>query len=331
MDVCFVGIDVSSKTFNVCIQRDQKLIEWELPNTPKGYTKLLKDLNKYKVAARIGMEATGVYHLNLAFYLSQAKHTEVMIINPFVMHSFAKSIAPRGKSDRKDACMILKYLERMPFELFIPPEQELLDLRSLTRRIEQITVDVRREENRLHAMQSASIVSSFVLAQCKQSISYLKSSITDLQIEMERLIRESSSSKTASQVELLQSIPGIGLKTAIVLISEIGLLPEGLTVKQWVAHIGIDPCQRQSGTSVHTRSRISKRGNKHIRRALFLSAMSASQFSLPISEFKNELVARGKSKKQALVAVMRKLIHCIFGIFKHQTPFDASLFRGRTS
>ena len=136
MDVCFVGIDVSSKTFNVCIQRDQKLIEWELPNTPKGYTKLLKDLNKYKVAVRIGMEATGVYHLNLAFYLSQAKHTEVMIINPFVMHSFAKSIAPRGKSDRKDACMILKYLERMPFESFIPPEQELLHLRSLTRRIE---------------------------------------------------------------------------------------------------------------------------------------------------------------------------------------------------
>ena len=101
-----------------------------------------------------------------------------------------------------------------------------------------------------------------------------------------------------------------------------------MSAKQWAAHMGLDPCERTSGTSVHRRGRISKRGNKFVRRSLFLSAMSASRFCEEVGAFKQELEGRGKSKKQALVSIMRMLVLSIWGMLKHRQPFDPSRFRG---
>lgn len=274
------------------------------------------------------MEATGVYHLALAIALNQANDVEVMVLNPQVPHSFARSLAPRGKSDKKDAATLLTYLERMDFEPWQPPEPELLRLRSLTRRCEQMAKELLRERNRLHALERDSWVDELVLEQSKERIETTQQMLTALEERAQELVLQAPGGTMAQDVALLCSVPGIGTKTAIVLVSELTGLGEGMTPRQWVAQVGLDPCERTSGSSVHTRGRISKRGNRFVRRALFLVAMTSSRFCEPIAAFKEELEKRGKAKKQALVAIMRKLIHCIHGMLRHRTEFDAARFRG---
>ena len=102
------------------------------------------------------------------------------------------------------------------------------------------------------------------------------------------------------------------------------MISSDLDVRQWVAYAGLDPREYSSGTSVRKKVRISKAGNKHLRRALFMPALVAVQHDPHLGAFYDHLLARGKLKMQALVAVERKLLHAIFGMFKHQQPYDGS-------
>jgi len=274
------------------------------------------------------MEATGVYHLSFALFLSQQSDIEIMIINPYIARSFANTMSRRSKNDVNDAQMLLSFLKIMPFESWNPPEKVLLELKSITRRTEQINKDILREKNRLHAIENSIYIHASVVLSCKESIKYFKNMIEILSQEAEKLVKNHSSSKMAQNIALLETIPGVGRCTAMILISELGVLPDSMNVRQWVAYVGLDPCERQSGTSIRGKTHISKRGNRFVRRILFLSAMSSSRFCEPISLFKTELENRGKSKMQALVAIMRKLLHCVFGMLKHQSVFDAQRFRG---
>jgi transposase len=123
---------------------------------------------------------------------------------------------------------------------------------------------------------------------------------------------------------LLQSTPGIGAISALQLLGELVLIPGNCDVRQWVAYAGLDPRQHESGTSVHQKARISKVGNRHIRRALYMPALTAVRFAPHLRAFYLHLQARGKCKMVALVAVMQKLLHAIFGMFKHDASFDGA-------
>ena len=128
----------------------------------------------------------------------------------------------------------------------------------------------------------------------------------------------------ARRVELLLSIPGVGATSALHVLAELALLPAGMDVRQWVAYAGLDPREYTSGTSVHKKVRISKAGNRHLRRGLYMPALVAVQHQPHLRAFYTHLLARGKTKMQALVATMRKLLHAIFGMFKHDQLFDGS-------
>ena len=124
----------------------------------------------------------------------------------------------------------------------------------------------------------------------------------------------------------ITSIKGIADAAGIQLLAELGTLPKDMTTRQWVAHAGLDPRHYQSGTSVHKPARISKTGNAHLRRALFLPAMVASRWEPNVKAFYEKLLAKGKTKMQALVAVMRKLLHAIHGMLEHDQDFDGEKF-----
>jgi transposase len=125
----------------------------------------------------------------------------------------------------------------------------------------------------------------------------------------------------------LVAMPGIAEISAIQILGELANLDPEMTVRQWVAHSGLDPAHRDSGTSMHKPSRISRAGNRHLRRALYMPALTAARFDPHMKAFYNLLQTRRKSKLQALMAVARKLLHAIFGIFKTNTPYDgAKLF-----
>ena len=124
--------------------------------------------------------------------------------------------------------------------------------------------------------------------------------------------------------QLLLSIPGFGATSALHTLAELALLPAGMDVRQWVAYAGLDPRQHTSGSSVEKKPRISKAGNRHLRRALYMPALVAIRRQPHLRAYYQHLRDRGKLKMVALIAVMRKLLHAIYGMFKHQQPFDGS-------
>jgi transposase len=123
---------------------------------------------------------------------------------------------------------------------------------------------------------------------------------------------------------LLVSVPGIGEISALNLLGELALLAPSLTVRQWVAHSGLDPAHHDSGASVHKRSRISRAGNRYLRRALYMPALVAVRHDPHLRAFYQTLLARHKAKLQALMAVARKILHAIFGMFRGRTQYDGS-------
>jgi transposase len=125
---------------------------------------------------------------------------------------------------------------------------------------------------------------------------------------------------------LLTSIPGIAQISAIQLLGEICTLPPDMSVREWVAHSGLDPAHEVSGTSVRKQSRISRAGNRHLRRALYMPAFVGSRCDPRMKAFYEALIARHKTRLQALVAVARKLLHAVYGVLHTKTPYDDSKF-----
>ena len=125
------------------------------------------------------------------------------------------------------------------------------------------------------------------------------------------------------RLSLLLSIPGIGEISALHLRGEPAVPAPSPTVRQWVAHSGLDPAHHQSGSSVQKRSRISRAGNRFRRRALYMPALLAAHHDPHLRAFYQALVTRHKAKLQAIIAVARKMLHAIFGMFRWQSPYDA--------
>jgi len=125
---------------------------------------------------------------------------------------------------------------------------------------------------------------------------------------------------------LLTGIKGIGNTSAIALMGELLLLPPDLSHREWVKFAGLDPRAFDSGKSVHKKTRISKAGNRHIRSALYMPALSAKQHDPHVKAYFQHLVANGKKPLQAVCAIMRKLLHAIHGMLKKDEPFDNTRF-----
>ena len=124
----------------------------------------------------------------------------------------------------------------------------------------------------------------------------------------------------------LMSVKGIAQTSAVQILPELLVLPKDMTVRQWVAHVGLDPREYQSGSSVEKPTRISKMGNVHLRRALYMPALVASRSEPQVKAFYKKLIEKGKKPLQALVAIMRKLLHAIYGMLKNDSDFDGKKF-----
>lgn len=124
----------------------------------------------------------------------------------------------------------------------------------------------------------------------------------------------------------LTSVRGIARKSAVLLLGELATLPEEMSIREWVAHAGLDPKKHESGASVRARERISKIGNARIRRALYMPAQVAIQHEPHVRAFYEKLLHRGKPPMVAVVAVMRKLLHAIYGMLNHDADFDGEKF-----
>ena len=312
-----LGIDIAKLKFNVClIKAEGKLKHKVFPNTSTGFEQLRDWLSKQGVEnVHACLEATGTYGEALALFLHQAGH-RVSVINPAAIKAFAQSRLSRTKTDRVDAELIARFCLAQEPPAWTPPSPEVRELQALVRRLESLIEMRVAEENRL----SSGITVDSVRESVQEHLAYLTEQIN----RTEELIRNHLNSHPTlkQQSELLDSIPGIAQTTAALLLSEITDITQYRSARQVAAYAGLVPRERQSGSSVRGRTRLSKIGNARLRRALYFPAVTALRCSPFFQEWAEGLLKRGKSKMSVICAVMRKLVHLAYGVLKSGQEFD---------
>jgi transposase len=271
---------------------------------------------------RVCLESTGLYGLDVALFLHADTRFEVMVANPRAVKNFAQALLERSKRDPIDARVLAEYAARMPFQAWQPPSPAALSVTALARRIHALTESATREKNRLHALSATATTLKVLVADLKRSLQSIAQAQARLAREARKII--AADALLERRFRLLLSLPGVGQTSALQLLGELALVPVDADVRQWVAYAGLDPCECTSGSSLAKRPRISKVGNRHLRRALYMPALTAAHHHPAFGSYYRALQERGKCKMVALVAVMRKLLHAVFGMFKHDALFDGA-------
>lgn len=238
----------------------------------------------------------------------------VSIVNPARIKGFAQSELIRTKTDKIDAGVIARFCLAMNPEIWIPPSAEMRSLRALVRRAESLIDMLTQEKNRLGTAHES--VTSLI----RDHIDYLNHEIEEVRQRIADLINRDP--KLRQKRDLLDSIPGIGKATIGALLAELDDLEKFKHVRELVAFIGLAPKETLSGTSIKGKPRLCKTGHARLRRALYMPALVSIQRNPFMIAFYQRLKAKGKNGKVIVCAIMRKLVHVIFGVLKSGRKYD---------
>lgn len=316
-----LALDIGAKSHAFAWECAERRETGTLTNEPAALRTFLTRLLKRTGALRVLVEATGIYYLDVALIAAELG-AHVSVINPKAGHNFAKAMSQRNKTDALDAAMLLDFLKRMPFTRWTPPRKALLELRHYGRYLIQLTEEGTAARNRLHALSSTQASPAALRADLRRAIAALDRRIARIRIQALELITADVSLKAG--FDALTTVIGVADVSAVSLLSELAVLPRSMSSRACVCHAGLDPRIYESGTSVHKAPRISKHGNKYLRRALFHPALTAGVHDPAARAFKQRLLDRGKKKMQANTAIMRKLLTAAWAIVKDPQPYDAS-------
>lgn len=319
-----IGIDVSNDTFHATRAAGQGVSRRPFSNTPSGHRQFIQWALRGTDAARVCLEATGIYHLQLALALDRHPAIELMVLNPRAARRFAEAHMVRAKTDALDADGLLLFLQRMPFRPWRAPRDEVLQLQSLAHRVTQLDKELTRERSRLHAARKAGPHTRPVQQDIQAHIKQLQRRKDAMQARAVEVIRGDEA--LAEEARLIDTAPGFAERSTSQLLAELAPLPADMQAPQWVAQAGIDPRPGESGTSVRSARQISKQGNARIRAALFMPALVAIRHDPNVAAYHQHLLARGKSKMTAITAVMRKLLVAIWGMLQHRQAWDGEKF-----
>ncbi|MBN4082973.1 IS110 family transposase [bacterium AH-315-A23] len=305
------GVDISKDVFDVM---NTKSVHSQFSNDVKGFKKFAKKLTKETLVV---MEATGYYHYCLAQYLYGECYS-VSVVNPLSVKRFIQMKLSKIKTDKSDAKAICEYAVVNEVPLYTAKDKNQAESHQLLSLIDVYLKQSTALKNKLHGEKTLEIPSKAVYHSLNRSLKSIQREIKVLEERLTGLVKEHQQ----KQLTLLKSIPGMGSKTALLLI----VLTDGFNrfenSKQLCSYAGITPTIRQSGSSVRGRSRISKIGNKKLRNLLFLCSFSACKYNKTCKELYDRIVAKGKSKKLALIAVCNKLLKQAFAIAKSGKPYD---------
>ena len=325
----WAGVDVSGKELVIALTRGSEVMELKVPNDPEGHRTLLKALRKKRGIARVVLEATGTFHLDLALLLSQCPVVELMVVNPLAARRFAQAQMRRAKTDRVDAAALLEFAQRMPFERWSPPSDAVLQLRMVTRHLAALVDEQTAIGNRLAASRATKLTPVFVADDLTRQLDALQERIAACQAEARRLA--DADAELASAFHALDSAPGIGERSALVLLGELAVLDAAMSPDEVVAHAGLDPRPIQSGMRGNrdTARKISKVGNARVRGALYMVALTASRMQGPVRDFYERLTSKNKPAFVAHVAVMRRMLRVAWVLLVKQTTWNPDLFAPR--
>lgn len=310
-----LGIDIAKDSFAAYLQRPKQPAHAAFANTPTGWAKLDRWLKKRKVEqVHACLEATGRYSEGLAEHLHAGGHT-VSVINPARLKAFAQATLTRTKTDQTDARLLAEFCARHQPAAWSPPPPAQRALRALVRRRADLLQLQQAESNRVSSGETdPQVLASLeaVLAVLAAQLAAVEQAIT------EQIAADPAVARQAAQ---LDSIPGIGPTTAAALLGEIDFGAYE-SARQLAAQAGLTPRQRQSGTSVRGRPRISKQGASQLRQILFFPAIVAMRHNPAVRDLAQRLTERGKAKMAIVCAAMRKLLHLCFGVLKSGQAWD---------
>ena len=324
----WVGIDVAKMSLAVHVVivdegRDQggsagsgeQHYELSVSNDGNGWSQLHQFLKKRGLEnVPVCLEATGIYSDEVALFLHQHQYV-VSVVNPLQIKAYAQSQLRRQKTDLQDARVIADFCRRQSPSLWTPPSPMRMELRAMVRRLDDLQTTLTQEHNRLAVNRSPQVRSDL-----EAHIAFLETRIDTLKQQIQDHIDHDPDLK--AQQALLNSIPGIGDLTSGRLLAELWDMTAFRSVEALVAFVGLDPSQFESGSSVKRKSKISRKGNARLRAWLYLPALQAKRWNPLMQPLVERLTQRGLTKKQITVAVMRKLLHLVYGILKSGQPFD---------
>ncbi|MBO9657262.1 MAG: IS110 family transposase [Chitinophagaceae bacterium] len=322
------GIDIAQKDFVVCLGRIDDLLCVELyarktfANTAQGFEQLRKWVGEKTLPdpeVLYVMEATGVYHESLAYYLND-QSCQVSVVLPNRISSFFKTLQVKTQTDRTMAEAIAQFgLEKRP-EVWTRPKKVFRDMRQLTRERDQLVQTRTMVKNQQHAEESEAFPNPGTLKRLAQQIELLNEQENEIKAEIAELIKQDEQVKAL--IKLICSIPGIGKLTASIILAETNGFELIRNKRQLASYAGLDVLHKESGTSVHIKPRISKKGNKFLRKAMHLPALAASRHSERFKAIFARHISKHGISMKATVAVQRKLLEMAFSIYKTNVPYD---------
>jgi len=322
-----VGIDVSYKTFDArfgTTNTQQQITlspSKSFKNSLAGFKLFLRWLKKYILSDDIPlvfvMEATGVYYEHLAHFLFQHNY-QVAVILPNKIRNYAKSLESKSKTDPLDAAVITRFGLERQLSLWTPPSDNIKVLRNLCREYHCLKANCTQIKNQLHALKSSFKPHRESFKRKTQLLKFLQRQIALIQKELRALVK--SEPQLAQHLKNIKTAKGLGDITILTVLAETRCFQLVTNLKQLTSYAGLDVVFNDSGLKKGKTS-ISKKGNTFIRKALFMPALSACRANPQLKAFYQRLVAKGKNKKLAIIAVARKLLLLIYTLWKTNSPY----------
>lgn len=311
----FCGIDISSNTLDVCYQKSTSdYAHFRVENSKKGFEKIIKTVGSQH---QFVMEATGVYHLNLVFFLREFA-CDFSIINALQIKRYIQMQLERNKTDKKDARYICQYgVDRQP-KLSKIPDNEYFICKSLNNSIEAITNEITSFNNKLHSLGRMPIMSDLVVKAYKEIIDELKKQQDNIEKELDKKLKEWQS----DLVELVSSVVSIGKRATAELIVFTQGFKDMENYRQLISFSGLSPKEFSSGSSIRGKTKICKQGGGRLRHILYMCALNAKANNMACKALYDRLVEKGKNKKVALIAVCNKLLKQTYAVVKNQEKFN---------
>lgn len=332
-----VGIDVSMDNFEASFGTLDTLQEQEISKSEKfdnnltGFKKLLKWTINNKISDSLSiifvMEVTGVYHENLAHFLHKKGYPVVIVLSNKI-RNYAKSLETKSKTDPIDAAVITRFGLERKLDPWNPPEPFLAAIKALCREYHSLKEMATEIKNQLHAKANAFQNDKSTIKRKTKLLNTFDKQINEILSEINALIE--SKSVLYQKIKKVATIKGVGEITIITILAETNCFEYVTNINQLISYAGLDVVLNQSGKKIG-KTTISKRGNKFIRKALFMPAMSACKHNHKMKEVFARLVSKGKNKKAAIIAIARKLLVLIYTLWNNDSVFIQNYQRCKTA
>lgn len=325
-----VGVDVAQKELVVTVGRLLENLSIELyaykvfGNTEKGFLSLLawsQKLTNPEIELRFVMEATGVYHQKFAYFLDEHGY-ELSIVLPNKISNYIRTLEVKTVTDKSCSEAIARFGLERKLANWKRPKETYKRLQQLTRERDQIVSERVAVKNQLHAESQEAQPHERSIERLKERIQLLNRQENEIKADIAQVINQDSELK--QEVDTISSIPGVGVLTAVIILAETNGFELIRNKKQLASYAGFDVKEKQSGTSVKGKPRISKKGNRSLRKAMYLPAITAVKWDENFKNMYVRIVSKQGIKMKALIAVQRKLLELTYTLFKTKASYNKS-------